>query len=453
MNKIVTLIIILVGFVQVSFAQIHFNDSTEAYNYWSKRGIIETVYAYMQDYVITVGDTKAKKEIVGKNKYFDEFIQDIDSKKNLPAFTQISTFLENNSWDGAKKKLFIPLMGSYENKVNLNETFFKCTKPGSNDLVTVIPGYNNLNENWNEKIIEIISKYNEALSAFNKTGPEVVDSKSEIDNYATSISQPEERQRGFKPEKIQKQIPWMLFLWYGCFFILGVFIGGWIVYLISRNKIKSIVDNNYNEYLKASDDFSSYLFGYLRVVYFLQKRKVYYENKVKTIQDNAFDKSNLERKVSQLENEKKELLEENIDLGKKLEPQGLKKNKVEEATTINKTSNTQSLKKISKIYFSMPESDGSFQLSNGEPSNDGKKYFRIEFEESSSKGELYYLSGDRDQRAINRLESYLKPVCEIENISNSSTATKVELIQSGKVTLLNNSWIIDPENKIKIKLY
>ena len=48
MNKIVLFIIILTGFVQVSLAQIQFKDSTEAYNYWAKRGIIEATYAYIR---------------------------------------------------------------------------------------------------------------------------------------------------------------------------------------------------------------------------------------------------------------------------------------------------------------------------------------------------------------------------------------------------------------------
>ena len=111
------------------------------------------------------------------------------------------------------------------------------------------------------------------------------------------------------------------------------------------------------------------------------------------------------------------------------------------------------IKSIKTIYFSMPESNGSFKISNGELSNDGKKYFKIEYKESSGQGEILFLSSDRDQRAINRLESYLKPVCEIENILNSRVATKIELIQSGKVSLINDNWVINQNNKIKIKLY
>ncbi len=114
---------------------------------------------------------------------------------------------------------------------------------------------------------------------------------------------------------------------------------------------------------------------------------------------------------------------------------------------------TKEFKSIRKIYFSMPDTNGSFQISNGDPSNDGRKYFRIEFVDSSNRGELFYIPSERDQKAINRLEKFLKPVCDIENISNAVTATKIELIQSGKVSLINDNWIIDQNNKIKIKLY
>ena len=47
--------IILLGIVQTTFAHPEFKDDNEVYNYWAKRGIIEAIYAYMQDYKSTVG--------------------------------------------------------------------------------------------------------------------------------------------------------------------------------------------------------------------------------------------------------------------------------------------------------------------------------------------------------------------------------------------------------------
>jgi len=459
MNKIVLLIIILTGFVQLSFAQIQFKDSTEAYNYWAKRGIIEATFAYMQDYIYTVGEEKANAEIIGKDKYHEQFLRDIDSKNLLPEFTQISNFLENNAWGGAEKKLFNPLVRNFENKKTLDGKFFNTTKPGSEDLVTVIPGQNNLNKHWNAKLKEILSKYNESLLSLKKEEPTVVESKPESVNVENTPPKPEKELPEGNSERNPKQIPWKTFLFYGGLFITGILVGGILIFIIIKTKIKSIVNEEdkrkYNDYLHAANN-SQYLFGYLRVVYFLHKQKDKYKKENESLnQNNGSRVGELERKISQLEKEKKDLLDENIELGKKLEQESVQKdeNQAESNSIRSQSFNSQPSNRITKLYFSMPESNGSFQLSNGESSNDGKKYFIIESEDSSTKGELYYLSGDRDQRAINRLESYLKPVCEIENITNSSSATKIELIQAGKVTLVNDSWVIDPENKIKIKLY
>jgi len=110
-------------------------------------------------------------------------------------------------------------------------------------------------------------------------------------------------------------------------------------------------------------------------------------------------------------------------------------------------------RKLSTIYFTMPASDGSFEISNGETFNNGKKYYRIEFEEFSTFGELYFIPSDKDQRAINRLETYLKPVCIVKNIANSKSTTKIKLIKPGKVYRSNDRWVIDPNNKTKIELY
>ena len=458
-NKRVVFIITLIGFVQFSFAQIQFNDSTEAYGYWAKKGVIEVIYAYMQDYVATVGEAKAKAEIVGKDKYFDEFIKDIDSKESLPTFTQISKFLKNNSWDGAEKTLFNPIKRNFEKRKTLDRIFFNCTKPSSDDLVTFIPGQNNLNKHWNTKINEILSKYNESLLSLNKEQPKVVESNPEPTNFENNKPQTETKQPEEKSKKNPKQIPWGIFLLYGSFLIAGIFIGGRIVFSISKRKIKAIInagnESKYKDYLYADNE-RKFLFGYLRVVSFLQKQKDKYKIESKSLNQNNSTKTDyLEQKISLLEKEKRDLLNKNIELNNKLEQKATQKKEsnAESHYAKSESFNSQNQKNTSKLYFSMPESDGSFQISNGESSNDGKKYFRIEFKESSTKGELFYLSGDRDQRSINRLESYLKPVCEIENIANSSTATRIELIQSGKVTLINDSWVIDPANKVKIKLY
>ncbi len=66
--------------------------------------------------------------------------------------------------------------------------------------------------------------------------------------------------------------------------------------------------------------------------------------------------------------------------------------------------------------------------------------------------ELKYLPSDRDQRSINRFEAILKPVCDIMNIANRESATSIELLESGKVSLVIDKWVVDLDNKVKIKL-
>lgn len=462
MNKIVALVLMAIGFGQVSFAQNHFNDSIKAYNYWAKRGAIEAVFAYMQDYQEV--KTLNSKEQLGKNEFENKFIsniEDYDITTINKKFDSISSFLINPKydWKNCEKTIFQPMKKHIDTSSDLEvKKLFELTRNDNNQQD--IPLYfiadtnkENINksEHWDITKSRIIQGYQNSLNEINKEADEPIP-----DNTSAQLGQTPQEEI---TERNEDQIPWDKIIWYGSFFIIGVFFGGWMIFLITKSKIKSIVnrgdEKKYKHYLKAEND-SRYLFGYLRVVSFLQKRKDNYKYENESFNKSKGSKNeSLERMISQLEKEKKELLNENIELGNKLSQKTAHNNEGETKTYSDKSGgfSSQPQTKKSKIYFSMPESDGSFQLSNGEPSNDGKKYFKIEFEESSTKGELFYLSGDRDQRAINRLDSYLKPVCEIENITNSSTATKIELIQSGKVTQFNDSWIIDPDNKVKIKLY
>ena len=106
----------------------------------------------------------------------------------------------------------------------------------------------------------------------------------------------------------------------------------------------------------------------------------------------------------------------------------------------------------SESYFSIPENDGRFIIDKGEQTNDGSKYYKIVCRTNSDEGDLFYISGPQDKRAINRLDSYLKPVCDIDNIINAENASKIEVLKNGKVIKIADSWVIDTNHKVKIKL-
>ena len=103
------------------------------------------------------------------------------------------------------------------------------------------------------------------------------------------------------------------------------------------------------------------------------------------------------------------------------------------------------------IYFSIPSTNlGDFNLKNSKESNDGKCFYSI-VETSNNRGELSYLSSERDLQAIDSYSNYLFPVCDIENFSDKSNAKNIQMLEKGQVFLENESWIIDKNNKVKIK--
>ena len=195
-----------------------------------------------------------------------------------------------------------------------------------------------------------------------------------------------------------------------------------------------------------------FAFKYIEIVHILRDRKNLHKEENENIKKKL---ATLQDELEKQKKENKQLLEENISLGEELENKNIdnKSNISEEKTAHQEVMVTEKPEKHINKYFSMPNNDGSFNISNGDDVNDGKKYYKIKYEEASNQGELFYLSSDRDQKSINRLEALLKPVCDIENISNADKATSIELIKSGKVSLIDDKWVIDTNNKVKIKIY
>ena len=117
------------------FAQKNLTDSTMTYEYWSNRGVIEVVYAYMNDYITTVTDSSLPKEKIkdctkeknGLKEYEKQFItplgkiglNELSSKLKV-----VSSFLKNNNWSGAEKNVLQPLLIYLREKNKLDNDFF-----------------------------------------------------------------------------------------------------------------------------------------------------------------------------------------------------------------------------------------------------------------------------------------------------------------------------------------
>lgn len=99
-------------------------------------------------------------------------------------------------------------------------------------------------------------------------------------------------------------------------------------------------------------------------------------------------------------------------------------------------------------YFSISDEKGYFRKEHTKTKMEAEwSYYKI----NTKTGEIYYISSASDKRAINRADSYLKPVCEFNYSDlNDIGFNKIELIEPGKAQLLNDWWVIT--KKIKIKL-
>lgn len=439
-SKVLISVFIVLLLIKPLAAQTNLNDSSEVYHYWAHRGIIEMVFAYMNDYIEAVGETKAISETEGKDKYEHEFISVIDDKK-LPDFETVSTFLKSNSWSGAEKKLFQPLVQNYKNSVKLNSSFFDTKKPGSSDLVTVISGRTNKKVNWENRGKEIIDNYEKELADLLTTD------LNSNEKQGTQVN-PTDEEKKESQKQLSNSIPnWINRLISPMLFVLGMSIGGWFVFSISKRKIYSILKVEKKEYL---DDLkyidANFTFKYIGLVSRLRERKEHYKTESEKINKIKLNSLKEQIRILQKENAELKQIQKRSD------------SDIEEIHPLPQKENTREWdinhqeKIIRKLFFSMPENDGRFIIDNGDPSNDGRKYYKIEYLETSEEGELYFISSDRDKRAINRLESYLKPACDIENIINSESATRIDFISPGRVILINNSWVIDSDRKVKIQL-
>jgi len=437
-GKLVISVLLFLGFTIPVFAQSYIKDSTELYQYWAHRGIIEMVYAYMEDYEEAVPSMSiSDKE--GSNNYHEKFIAKIENE--LPELDTISYFLKNNSWVNAEKILFKQLYTNLKNSANLDSSFFETKRPDLDELITYIPGQTNKRINWDIKCEEILNSYNKQLASLSKAKLE----QELIEG--TQVYPPVEKEKETQGEVSQSDSIWMQSIIYILIFLAGLLLGAWIVFLVSKQKIYRILHEETNYYLhKLKNNEESFLFNFLGLVHILKQRKDEYKK----------EKEELLEKNKGLESISKELetIRRQNHLAVKKQQTPLDSTTGDSHTTERPKTHEWEIKppEKSKLFFSIPESDGRFKNHNGDPVNDVKKFYCIEFEESSEKGDLLYVTSDRDKRAINRLESYLIPVCDIENYDDAESATHITLISPGKVTLINDSWVIDPERKVKIKL-
>ena len=309
--------------------------------------------------------------------------------------------------------------------------FFNTLKPSGSEKSTNIPGYNNRLTKWNETVERIISDYENLI----KVKPIIGSGSDSIvptDSNETSGGSTE------SVSPVTTTQNWLIIVLSNLLsFLFGIF----LCYYFIKSRIYYFLGDDIETY-KNSISYTG-LFSFFLIIKLLKKRKDYYKNK-----DTEAERENTEK------SEKESSPENNSTAKTSRDPVETEKTKVSvenQAKSVEQDLYKEGRNK-STSYFSIPENDGRFIIDKGEQTNDGSKYYKIVCRTNSDEGDLFYISGPQDRRAINRLDSYLKPVCDIDNIINAESASKIEVLKNGKVIKISDSWVIDTTHKVKIKL-
>lgn len=404
------------------YCQPDIKDSTEAYNYWVQRGITELIYSSMQDNPNKLTVTEQK----GKEEFHEKFINGID-KKSLSeieqAFREIDQFLTNNSYERTSINFFLPLKSAYEQKKPFNDQFFKVPHNYENP------------QNWDKKKNQLLDGYNNSL----KVKVRVIKPTTKLEIVQETL-----------PDKPQKKVIISGWIWAVSGLLLGFFSGAFLIYQYSGSRIYSILKTEKRKYLSdLRKDRSQNLilrnyFKYIGIVSMLKNSK--------------------DKKAEALENQKEEIMQlgfQNEKLRTEIEKNGSiianLKNAAEYQASAREDPDGRPRKSSvipdkMEIFFTIPEMDGSFRIVNAKDGQSSDCFYKIEPDNSGQKGKLYFISGDFDLRALDNIDYYLNPVCEIQNISDRIHARNIEMTNPGLVIRRGEVWKIEENNKVKIKL-
>ena len=234
-------------------------------------------------------------------------------------------------------------------------------------------------------------------------------------------------------------------------FIAVFILGGLLMYLVLKRKILSILKEEKDTYYARVKN--SEIFHSLKLVALIELLKIRKDKYKQEINQLRIENDAESRNSDKLTNEVRELKLKNQEF----ERQILELNRLVDDGSYTKPGIIPNIKKTEpsgkgfvSTYFTIPENDGSFSIDKGEYFANSKKFYKIEAAENSDYGKLYFLSGELDVKAINNIDFYLIPVCEVENLAISNSATRIIQEKNGTVVKIADKWVID--KKIKVKL-
>ena len=434
-----------------------FNNEAEIFKYWARRFNVEYTFAYIQDYV--KNHPKKTNEKGGWNKIKAKF-QKID-QNNVSEFNDFynnyliseNSLFKKNHWDvtGDKFNNFNNIIDkeinsgsfNFNNLKNSIILYKKKDKKNKFDNGAIFKKINDAYLTYKENFRKIIkNKLTESKKEKEQTPKEITDSKRTNlpITHSTDSSNPIHRKYG---SGFFSNIIWFL-------------VGAITMYFLIFFKIKRVLHKEYDKYkTKSKFNFKKDWFTFIPEIGYLKARKDELKNEEDT--DNTEQKSN--EKKTNTSSPKDEESNHNSTYSQQpiLEQpksgqnyNNERKQEIQEKTFPLPTE--ENISKLETIYFTVPESDGTFNLKYSYKEKNQRCYYKIKYKKGEKEGEIEYISqNDFDADAINLYEDYLKPVCIIENLEKRMSANFVKMLQPGKVFLSDNKWHIQPNHKIEVE--
>ena len=363
----------------------------------------------------------------GKDKFYEKFINGIDKKSISEieqAFKEMGQFLTNNSYGRTSINFYLPLNSAYEKKKPFDDQFF------------IVPHNYENSRNWDKKKTELLASYKYSL----KVQTPVIKSAARVEIVQQTI-----------PGKPPKKATVSGWIWAVSGLLLGLFGGAFLIYMYSGSRIYSIVKTEKRKYLSdlRKDQAQNLLlrkyFRYIGIVAMLKNSK---DRKAEALEVNKEEITRLEFQIEKLKTE----LEQQAGMIARLKTTAEHHQASATVDPDGQPHKTTGISDKMEIFFTIPERDGSFKTVNAKFGQGSDCFYKIEPDNSGQKGKLYFISGDYDLRALDNIDYYLNPVCEIQNIADRSHARNIVMTYPGFVIRRGEAWKIEENNKVKIKL-
>jgi len=235
------------------------------------------------------------------------------------------------------------------------------------------------------------------------------------------------------------------------YYVTAFIAGGFIAYMAGLVYIRLVLKKEKKAYKKEMKHVVKFrYFKPYPLIEVLKKHKDQYSNNEvkldatlteikRKLEKGILIQKELRNRIDSLENENRELRNRLKNAGNQQKNLG-----------VSSSEGASGKSSAPSFFFSIPEADGSFYPEKGVTVRDDRKYYWIVPDRVGNSGELNFISGSYDLKAIENIDFYVIPVCEVENISERNNASRIVQKEAGRVNKIAGRWVTD--KKIKVKL-